>query len=277
VDSLIREVEQIRQEMQQLKFEVRSQIGELKGLGVHSNHEHQKKQMHHIWVIGGESEHNELEPEIGAQSIVEIYEVETNTWWPGPALQTPRSVLATVNVGDYVYAIGGYSGEESLNSAERVSISSYYSDSKGVKLESKWQQIQQMQAKRYQPAAAAFEDKIYVFGGSQTNSVEIYDIKSNSWSFGPPMSLKNEEATAVRCGDLIYLIGGHTMSHPDGPYLDRMECFNTKTKEFKKLSSMHSPRGLAGAICIENLIFVFGGFSHGAPLESSGTVVMLHW
>jgi len=98
---------------------------------------------------------------------------------------TPRSETAVVTLGNYIYAIGGWSGEGTLKTVERYDF-----------LNNKWEFVASMKYERYSSKAVVFNKKIYVFGGYNTScedrgrddlglvkivEIECYDEETNEW------------------------------------------------------------------------------------------------
>jgi hypothetical protein len=66
-------------------------------------------------------------------------------------------------------------------------------------------------------ALAEANGKLYLMGGYPQNrvtarTVQVYDIATNSWSFGPQLPLPNNHGMAASVNGKIYLIGGQTLA-----------------------------------------------------------------
>lgn len=58
-----------------------------------------------IYVVGGSDGSHSL-------NSTEIYDEKSQTWVMGPTMTTPRANVEVAVVGDRLYAVGGFSGEE---------------------------------------------------------------------------------------------------------------------------------------------------------------------
>jgi Kelch motif len=70
--------------------------------------------------------------------------------------------------------------------------------------------------------AGAFNGKVYLIGGDNDftpgdgvyNTVEVYDVASNSWSTGAPMPTAASNPGGVQVGQFVYVAGGWGTSSP---------------------------------------------------------------
>ncbi len=74
-------------------------------------------------------------------------------------------------------------------------------------------------------AFAELNGKIYLLGGypanrQTTRSVQVYDIASNRWEFGPPLPQPNNHGMAAGVNGRVYLIGGQTSDISEVGYVD---------------------------------------------------------
>ena len=95
-----------------------------------------------------------------------------------------------------------------------------------------WLSIKQtMPHSVYWEATAAYQGKIYVIGGIDldspdgldTNNMQIYDIATNTWTMGPPRSLKVRLASACVIDGKIYVTGGRDESAAYGTVEDAVQ------------------------------------------------------
>src|SRR5687768_15573372 len=75
-----------------------------------------------------------------------------------------------------------------------------------------WSTKAPMPEARVQVAGAVFQDRFFVFGGSDGDGAEatpqIYDSALNKWSFGSPAAIRRSSMAVALLGAKIYLIGG---------------------------------------------------------------------
>ena len=127
---------------------------------------------------------------------------------------------------------------------------------------------------------ALFHDKIYVAYGfspglGDTNSLRVYDIRTNTWSSGPvaPGVPRSEGYRGVEHDGRIYCIGGRS----SGRVLSDLVRFDPSTNMWKTLAPM--PVALAGMTAVtagENL-YTFGGRTTTAPCSGGTTNTILRY
>ncbi len=134
------------------------------------------------------------------------------------------------------------------------------------------------------------DDKLYAAGGRRTNtktnnvinikeaSVDVYDIKSNTWITLPPSSnipTQRAGAATVLYNNQIILMGGE--SDAQVPAHSETESFDIKTFKWTKLSNMNQGRHGTGAVIFKNKIYIAGGAGNrggGPELGSMETFVL---
>ena len=119
--------------------------------------------------------------------VVEIYDVASDTWRPGPPIPTQRGWFGAARIGDEIYACGG----------------------KRVRTEEEKQQT----GDDYH-----FEIR---------DSVEVLNLKTQTWSVAAPLSKPRAGLVAVVCKGKIYAVGGNSMNaEPEigQQHLDRVEA-----------------------------------------------------
>jgi N-acetylneuraminic acid mutarotase len=105
----------------------------------------------------------------------------------------------------------------------------------------------------------------YGFSGGDTNLTRIYDIDSDSWSFGTPgpLPVRSEGAAATHGGN-VYAVGGRF----GGPLSD-LDRYTPATDSWVSLADMPTPRrGLATAV-VGNALYAIGGSDGTAPCSGA--------
>jgi N-acetylneuraminic acid mutarotase len=122
--------------------------------------------------------------------------------------------------------------------------------------------------------------KIFVIGGylytsgataGPFNTVEVYDIGTNTWSTAAPMPTAREGLLAATVGDKIFAIGGLTVAARVGTPTGVVERYNVVTNTWDTgFTPMPTPRGIVfgGVACGNNPVFVIGGTSAGGLATS---------
>jgi N-acetylneuraminic acid mutarotase len=155
-----------------------------------------------IYVIGGSNN-----PTLSFSSPLkklEIYDPKSDSWSSGANMEVARDGVAAATGADgTIYAVGGFDGAQSVNSAESYNPAT-----------DKWTALPAMTSKRTDLAAAAGPDgRIYALGGADGATVfastEIYDPIAGNWSAGPTMnSARSQFAAAIGPDGRLYAIGG---------------------------------------------------------------------
>jgi N-acetylneuraminic acid mutarotase len=127
-----------------------------------------------------------------------------------------------------------------------------------------WTTLPIVPTQRNHLAAAAIGGKMYVVGGrfeagfqsAQSDAMEIYDPKTNTWSHGAPMPKPRGGLNAVEAYGCLHVFGGEfaTGVHPDH------DVYNPVTNTWTSLDRMPTPvHGVSGAAFIDGLIYLAGG------------------
>jgi hypothetical protein len=149
----------------------------------------------YLFVIGGNTNS-------GLDNECYKYNVNTNTWSPIASLPAGRVVLATVVVGDFIYAIGGYD----VLSAPTNTVYKY--DITG----DAWTSVANLPVSLAWGKAVAHNNKIYVAGGydgvSEVATVYVYDVATDSWLSATSMpAARFGGAFGITGNTLVYVAG----------------------------------------------------------------------
>ena len=119
---------------------------------------------------------------------------------------------------------------------------------------------------RWAHASAAFDGKIYVFGGYGINSsahvtsTYVYDIAANSWSAGSTMPTWRASMQAREVGGKIYVMGGNLQ----GPLSAITEAYDPAANAWASLAPMPTARSNYAAVVDNGRIYVMGGEMGGS-------------
>jgi hypothetical protein len=179
-----------------------------------------------------------------------------NSWATMAPMPTARSGLGVGVVDGKIYAIGG-----------GYSVNEMYDPSTNI-----WVTKQSMPNPNRLCAAVPCNGKIYCIGGldySQpqgyygllsTNSNEVYDVASDSWSTLKPMPTARDSLTANLVNGKIYLIGGRSGLTAVTP-INVTEIYDIATNNWSTGKQIPTPvAGYASAV-IDDKIFIIGGFN----------------
>jgi hypothetical protein len=138
-----------------------------------------------------------------------------------------------------------------------------------------WEYVKPMSSSRFLFAAVVGrDDKIYVFGGASKqgesgasgvlSAVEVYDPKTNAWSFRKPMPEARDSHAGVLAADgKIYLLGGSAGGL--NPPLRDVLIYDPAGDTWKHGPPMNLPRSTLAAVATpEGKIYAIGGTDAGA-------------
>ena len=136
----------------------------------------------------------------------EVFDAELNLWKCIAATKKPRAFHALVAAEDSLLAFGDNNNRslESLSSVERLH-----------NLNSQWREAQSINAPRCTLAAVVCRKFIYAFGGYTTNvgnSVEKYDIGSNTWTDVRSMNVKRPCHAACVLQGKIFVVASYNVA-----------------------------------------------------------------
>ncbi|WP_261378083.1 Kelch repeat-containing protein [Bacillus paralicheniformis] len=159
------------------------------------------------------------------------------SWVSKADLPEVRSAAATAVVDGKIYVIGGF-GSENI-----ATNTTYVYDPKT----NEWTQKTDMPTKRAGAAVAVVDHKIYVIGGNtfntsnyaNTEKVEIYDYKTDTWERGVDAPVKSYLSSAAVIDNTIHLFT------QQGPSMPTHFAYNTATKKWE--TKYRQPRNNSGA------------------------------
>ncbi|MCL0055367.1 protein kinase [Dehalococcoidia bacterium] len=164
----------------------------------------------------------------------------TQTWEPGPSLDTSRYGLATVSYEGKVYAIGGWNGPTIMEVFDPSTES--------------WITLSPLPSGQSGLAASQVDGYIYTFGSyGWEETVQVYDIDKDQWSSGPGLPRGMYWGTAETIGDNIYVIGGHSSIGP----LSTVYILDTTTLTWSQGSDMPAPAQVPASAVYEGEIYIF--------------------
>ena len=169
-----------------------------------------------IYVVGGYAP--------GATASTLAYDPNTDSWTSKAPMITPRTALAAASMDGLVYAVGGI-GAGSASDLRTLEAYNPKTDS--------WTSATPMPTGRNKLAAAVAGGLLYVVGGASDAqgsdqalaNVEAYDPKSNSWIVPLPMPTARYHLAAATAEDVVYVLGGDSISPPLVTWLATNEAF----------------------------------------------------
>ena len=142
-----------------------------------------------LYRVGGFEARNKKGEDQDLHSVNDFaqFNFETKTWEPRQPMPTPRSSLDAVVIGDELFVVGGWAmkgSEKTEWREEAISINLADKDAKWNVIETPF--------KRRALSVGFQGNKLCAVGGMQekggiTSNVQVYDIKSKTWTEGPKL------------------------------------------------------------------------------------------
>lgn len=184
-------------------------------------------------------------------------------WEIQPPLSQPRSRMAAVEDGGQIYVIGGEGADGTT-----LDLVEIYNLEQG-----QWRQGAPLPAPRANLAMTISGDDLIVAGGSHVDNetptgmalyddMARYDRSADRWMEGGKLPMPLAGTALVAHGDSLYLLGGwNGEAMQDAVWrlpLDRFE--DATAADWKIVSHLSEPVGWFGAVLVNDLIYVGGGY-----------------
>ena len=204
-----------------------------------------------LYIVGGYNKN------LNPTNRVSMCNLETHKWRIGSSMQDPRFECAFVAMSDgRLLAAGG------LNASFQYLTSAEIYDPKT----NQWNYIQPMLKYRRCAAAAVLDDIVYVAGGfrfnfqdpelqpgrESFNTIEAYNVKTNSWSLLPSMRKRRHGFQLIAANGQLFALGGK-----DG-YQDLRECekFCISSQRWYDIPDMKNAWAARAAVSVDSKIMM---------------------
>ena len=195
-----------------------------------------------LMAIGGETP-------AGVTNLVEIWDSGRKTWQAGQSKPLPVANVGAVVISNTVIVPGGYTAAGRPTAV----VEAYHPVS------DTWTTLPPMPAPRLAYAIAAYQGKVYVFGGSEgqgyVDTTYIYDPSTGRWSLGAPMPIGRGFAAAATLDNAIYVVGGYA----DGHELDRCDRYLPQTNQWEPCAPLSVARGGLSLVPAGGRLYALGG------------------
>jgi len=144
---------------------------------------------------------------------VDVFDTKQQTWSSGTSAPTPRNSQAAAVIDGKIYVVGGRQTQKDLDGKMRIvnvrTLEVY--DPKA----DQWETKAAMPLAQGGLAAAAYDGKLYVFGGEQWfpekklfSNAWVYEPEVDRWGPVPDMSMARHGLAAATIGSSIFVFGG---------------------------------------------------------------------
>jgi N-acetylneuraminic acid mutarotase len=213
-----------------------------------------------LYVSGGYGSSNGLsEP----TRVLLEYDPARDRWKRLRSAPTPRAAHSAAVIGHRLYVAGGANDTGSLRSMEVFDFRTR-----------RWRGGPSFPAPaRNHLTGTASGGRFYVFGGRDSanfTDVARYDPRRRRWARLPGLHTARGGIASARLSDgRIVVFGGEDLS-PGGATIAPVELFNPRTRRWRALPSMRTPRhGLGGASLGDRVYAVEGGPQPGLHFSST--------
>lgn len=203
-----------------------------------------------------------------------VYDPELNTWQEGAEIpeERRRGAAGIVVKGDHAIVISGIVDGHNSNHVPWVDAYNFKTG--------EWSILADAPRARDHFAAALKGGTIYCAGGRNSSyatgqtfeltvaEVDVYDIKSDSWSSLPKKNnipVMRAGASSVILGNHLILIGGESKDQEAAH--NNVDAYNLKSKRWSVLDSLERGRHGTQAIVFKNRIYIAAGSGNrgGSP------------
>ncbi|KAM9369192.1 kelch-like protein 33 [Phaethornis superciliosus] len=186
------------------------------------------------------------------------YQPMEDSWEHLASMTCGRSYFAAVALGDFIYALGGSSGE--LYCTDTVECYDLANDT--------WRRCQRLPKALCGHAACALDGAIYVSGGCD----EAYQCQASLLRYTPgapakplaPMNGQRAGHIMEEAGGQLYVAGGLCQRVGQTGYKDQLafEVYSPKMDIWVLLSPLPRAHVVGGAAVLGGELLVLGGYSH---------------
>lgn len=202
-----------------------------------------------IYAIGGETVS-------GITNVVEKYDLTTDAWTTITPLPMPLSEASGVVIGGLIFIPGGKSADGKI--LKTLQVYDPHHD--------QWDELASLPTPLCGYAIAAYEGKLYLFGGwdgkKVVNTVLEYNPVSNKWTLKKQMPTARAYAGAASAGGKIFVVGGFDgekgLKVNEGYFPDLDDGENNP---WQVNAPLPEPRYAMGIASMADIIYVIGGYS----------------
>ena len=194
-----------------------------------------------------------------------------NSWTTESSMLTSRTGAGSAAVKGIVYVTGGsheYNLSDTGFSYMSINSTEAYNPATDT-----WVEKAPMPTPRDGLGAAAFQGKVYCFGGRNvskdysisTNVNEAYDTETDSWETRTPMPTARSGLQASEVGGKIYLIGGWIESESSSiaEKSAQVEIYNPVTDTWATGSPMPTAVAQYASAVLDGKIYIISGVASG--------------
>jgi uncharacterized protein (TIGR03437 family) len=199
-----------------------------------------------IYLIGGQTDAN-----VAYVNVVQEYDPASETWRQRAPMPTARGGGAATVLDGKIYVAGGR--------PPRGADFAVYDPAADA-----WTTLPNLPTQRNHLGSVTVDGKIYVVGGRfeggfqspQSDAVEFYDPRTNTWASGAPMPKPRGGINVAEAYGCIHVFGGEFAT---GVHAEH-DMYNPVTNQWSHVGHLPTPiHGVTGAYLADGLIYLPGG------------------
>ncbi|XP_077295644.1 kelch-like protein 1 isoform X2 [Arctopsyche grandis] len=204
-----------------------------------------------VLVVGGYEDKSTL-------GKIEIYDAKNDIWSTYHNLNNKTTSFEAVVLKNKLITLGGVIDDKTTNKASCFDLAT-----------KETRELKAMQEERLDFAATVIDDQVFVIGGKNNkykvlNSVERYDLVTNTWTNVAHMLTPRYNHVIAVVGKEIYAIGGSDEKNT----LNTMEIYDTQQDKWTVAPPMKEKRSVCAAVVMGDHIYAIGGFDGYSELKS---------
>lgn len=208
------------------------------------------------------------------------YNPISNKWSTIKPMQQDRCRFSLNALDGKLFAVGGVSERDDDGDDDMADIDDENSSVEAYDLiEDAWRYMTPMPERRSQHAGATHNNFLYVSGGLDRQRVLSsfwrYDPRHDTWTAMPDMLRPRADHNMFAIDNKIYVCGGwqEEQSFENRHPVETIDEFNVETSEWRKLTTIPTPKYHAGIAAIDKRIYIVGGLlTHSLFNRASSTV-----
>jgi kelch-like protein 10 len=198
--------------------------------------------------------------ETSVRNYIQMYDTRTNRWIKVEEIEPTfqRVFYGTAVAGFNIYVIGGYNGEDCLNSCRCFNA-----------VAKTWCEVSPMHERRLYLSVAVLDGLVYAMGGIDgslnLNTAERYDHRTNRWSIIAPMNERRFNSSATTLNGKIYIVGGFNGEE----HMNSAEVYDPEVNQWTFIENMLFVRSGVSCIAYHGCVYAIGG-TNGESCMCSG-------
>lgn len=181
-------------------------------------------------------------------------------------------------VGNLLYAIGGVSEVDDAEDTWYEELGESNSECYDPE-EDRWRYIPHLPEHRTQHAASVHSEFLYICGGLERSRVLStmwrFDTLYERWEQMPNMLSARADHVMLEIEEKLYVCGGWFEENQaeNRRLANTIDVYDPRTKEWKVVTTVPTPKYHAGIIAVETKIYIIGGFYADSMFDRASSTI----